>query len=82
VAIIGILGIVITAAYVMRVVRNVFFGEMPEEFAGHIGPVNLLDKAALVLLSGIMILIGVYPSVMAPLVESGAEAVLRLLGGA
>ncbi|MGD2253109.1 MAG: NADH-quinone oxidoreductase subunit M [Anaerolineales bacterium] len=82
VAIIGILGIVITAAYVMRVVRNVFFGEMPKEFVGHVGPVNLLDKAALVLLSGIMILIGVYPSVMAPLVESGAEAVLRLLGGA
>ncbi len=81
VAIIAALGIVITAAYVMRVVRNVFFGDMPKEFVGHIGSINSLDKVALVLLSGIMILIGVYPSVMAPLVESGAEAVLRLFGG-
>jgi NADH-quinone oxidoreductase subunit M len=82
VAIIIALGIVITAAYVMRVVRGVFFQELPEEFQGHIGPINVLDRVALVLLSGVMVLIGVFPSVMAPLVESGAQAVLRIVGGA
>ena len=30
----------------------------------------------------ILILVGVYPSIMAPLVESGAQSVLALLGGA
>lgn len=82
VAIIIALGIVITAAYVMRVVRGVFFHEVPEDLDGHIGPINVLDRAALVLLSGVMVLIGVFPSVMAPLVESGAQAVLRIVGGA
>jgi NADH-quinone oxidoreductase subunit M len=81
VAIIAALGIVITAAYIMRVVGRVFFGKMPEEFVGHIPPVTVLDKVALVVLSGILILVGVYPSVMAPLVESGVEAVLTLVGG-
>jgi NADH-quinone oxidoreductase subunit M len=82
VAIIAILGIVITASYIMRVIRGVFFGDVPEDFEGHIVPINTFDKIALVLLSGVLILIGVYPAVMAPLIESGATAILQLLGGA
>jgi NADH-quinone oxidoreductase subunit M len=81
-ALIAVVGIAITAAYVMRIVRRVFFGEMPEEFEGHISRITALDKVALVLLAGIMIAIGVMPSLMAPMVESGAEAILRLVGGA
>lgn len=81
VAVVAILGIVITAAYIMRVIGRVFFGEMPEKFVGHITPILWQDKVALILLAGILILIGVYPAIMAPLVESGAEAVLGLIGG-
>jgi NADH-quinone oxidoreductase subunit M len=81
VAIIAVLGIVITAGYVMRVVRGVFFGEMPAEFEGHITPITTFDKIALVLLTGVLILVGVYPAVIAPLIESGAEAVVLLFGG-
>lgn len=82
VAIIAAISIVITAGYIMRVVGRVFFGEMPEEFVGHITPINNLDRVALVILAAILILIGVYPSIMAPMVEQGAEAVLALVGGA
>lgn len=82
VAIIGAISIVITASYIMRVVRNVFFGDMPSEFEGHIYPMRMQDKVALTLLAGILVLIGIYPSVMAPMVERGAQAVLALFGGA
>jgi NADH-quinone oxidoreductase subunit M len=81
VALVAVVSIVITAAYVMRVVRGVFFGQMPEEFAGHIGGVLVQDKVALALLTGILILVGVYPAIMAPMVETGADAILRILGG-
>jgi len=82
VAIIAAISIVITAGYIMRVIGRVFFGEMPEEFKGHITPINNFDKIALVILSGILILVGVYASIIAPLVESGAQAVMALVGGA
>jgi NADH-quinone oxidoreductase subunit M len=82
VALIAVLGIVITAAYLMRAVGRVFFGEMPAQLQGHIGPSRVSDKIALYLMSGLMVLIGVFPAVMAPMVESGAQAVLRLFGGA
>jgi NADH-quinone oxidoreductase subunit M len=81
VAMIAVLGIVITAAYIMRVVRGVFFGKVPEAFEGHIDPITAYDKIALVLLCGVLILIGIYPAIMAPIVQSGADAILRILGG-
>ncbi len=80
VALVVVISIVITAAYIMRVVGRVFFGSMPSEFEGHIGDVILQDKLALVILTGLLILIGVYPAIMAPIVQSGADAVLRLFG--
>ncbi len=82
VAIIAALGIVVTAAYIMIIVRRVFFGPMPEEFEGHIGDVTPLDKLALGVLSFILIALGVFPAWMAPLVASGVNSVMRLLGGA
>lgn len=82
IAIISSISIVITASYVMLVARKVFFGEMPKEFEGHIEPISALDKVAIVTLCGIMILLGIFPALMAPMVSNGVQNVLRLLGGA
>jgi NADH-quinone oxidoreductase subunit M len=82
VAIIASLSIVITAGYVLLAVRRVFFGDMPAKFEGHIGPISVLDKVALGTLCLVMFALGMFPSLMAPLVDLGVENVLRLLGGA
>ncbi len=81
-AIVGAISIVVTAAYVLRVVLKVFFGKMPEEFEHHIPPINWLDKTALILLMAFMIGIGLFPALMVPWVESGVQHILALLGGA
>jgi len=82
IAIVAAISIVITAAYIIRIIGKVFFGNLPAEFADHVHDVTALDKIALVFLSAILILVGVYPSIMTPLVESGVQNILRLLGGA
>lgn len=82
IAIVASISIVVTASYILRVVGRVFFGQMPEEFVGHVTDVTILDKIALLLLSAILITIGVYPKIMVPLVETGVQSILRLLGGA
>ena len=82
IAIVAVISIVITASYIIRVVGKVFFGQIPLEFEDHVEDVTALDKVALVFLSGILIVVGVFPSVMVPLVESGVNNVLRLFGGA
>jgi len=80
VAVIASISIVITAAYILLNVRKVFFGQMPEKFEGHITDITVLDKVAITTLCLFMVLIGLYPSFMVPMVETGVENILRLLG--
>jgi len=82
VAIIASISIVITAAYIMRNIRDVFFKPMPEHLEGHITDVNVLDKVAIVTVCVLMIVIGMFPSIMVPMVQTGVDNILRLLGGA
>jgi len=82
VAVIASISIVITAAYIMRNIRQVFFAKMPEKLEGHMTDVTVLDKVAIVTLCAFMIVIGLYPGIMVPLVSSGVEHILTLLGGA
>jgi len=82
IAIAAAISIVVTASYIIRIIGNVFFGKLPDEFEGHVRDVNVLDKVALVFLSLVLVIVGVYPSIMVPLVESGVTNILRLLGGA
>jgi NADH-quinone oxidoreductase subunit M len=82
IAIVAAISIVVTASYIIRVISRVFFGQLSTEFESHVHDVTVLDKVALVFLSGIMILIGVYPAVIVPLVQTGVQNIMRLLGGA
>jgi NADH-quinone oxidoreductase subunit M len=81
-AIIAALSIVITASYILRIIRKVFFGPVPAEFEGHISSITVLDKVALVVLAAVLVLLGLFPGLMVPLVESGTENLIRLFGGA
>lgn len=82
VAIISVISIVITAAYILLVVRKVFFGELPKEFEGKITDISMKDKLAIGLLSLFMIAIGLIPSLLVPLIETGVNHILAILGGA
>jgi NADH-quinone oxidoreductase subunit M len=81
-AVVASISIVITAAYILLVIRRVFFGEVPAELEGHITPIRVQDKVAMVMLCICMVGIGLFPVVMVPLVTLGVQNVLRLLGGA
>ena len=82
VAVIASISIVITAAYIMMNIRKVFFAELPEKLEGHVGDVTVLDKVAIVTLCLLMVGIGLFPGLMVPMVQTGVENILRLLGGA
>ncbi|HRN67403.1 MAG TPA: NADH-quinone oxidoreductase subunit M [Promineifilum sp.] len=75
VAIIAILGIVITAAYILRAIHSVFFGEYEGEKWHDMRPLLAIDKFTLVMFSVILVVIGLFPMVIAPIVESGMAPV-------
>ena len=82
VAIISALSIVITAAYILLVVRRVFFGETPEPIKAGLTDITIMDKIVVIMLSLVMIIIGLFPSVIVPVIESGVKHILVLVGGA
>jgi len=81
IAIVAAISIAVTAAYILRAIGRVFFGDMPAELEGHIHDISPSEKVALGLLCTIMIGIGIFPGVIVPMVQSGMSHVLALLGG-
>ena len=81
VALVAVLGIILTAAYIFRLIGRVFFGEIPAGLE-HVGDVGVLDKIAVTLLAGLMVALGLFPSLMVPMIQSGVNHVMQLLGGA
>jgi NADH-quinone oxidoreductase subunit M len=82
IALIAVLGIIITAAYILRAVNNVFFGEFDDEKWHDMRPLLAIDKFALIMFCALMILIGVVPNVIAPIVESGMLPVVERIQSA
>jgi NADH-quinone oxidoreductase subunit M len=83
VAVIAVLGVILTAGYILMVIRRVFFGELPAAFENTVGDVSVMDKIVILSLSTIMIAIGWFPqALMAGMIQSGVTRILALMGGA
>ncbi len=84
VAIIAILGVIVTAGYIFLVLRRVFFGLIPENLDKIVGDISWMDKTVIGVLASLTIIIGCFPTLskMVPLVESGVTQILALVGGA
>jgi NADH-quinone oxidoreductase subunit M len=82
VAIVAILGIVITAAYIFRAIHQVFYGEYDEHAHHDMRPLLAIDKVTLFGFCIILVLIGILPVVIAPIVESGVTPIVARLQAA
>jgi NADH-quinone oxidoreductase subunit M len=81
IAIVAALGIILTAGYVLRVTQQVFGGEFNEQRFPDIKGITSLDKLALGLLVGALLILGVYPQVMSGMIQSGMLPVINALKG-
>jgi NADH-quinone oxidoreductase subunit M len=79
IAIIAVLGIIFTAGYLVRAIGTVFLGEYDEHKWHDMTPIRAIDKVVLVSFSALLIIIGMFPSVIAPIVESGIVPVVARL---
>lgn len=69
-AVISIFAIVITAIYVLRVVQQVFFGPRNSKW-DHLKDAKGVELIPIVLLGGILIVLGVFPSLIMKMLSSG-----------
>ena len=73
------IAIVVTAGYILLVVRRVFFGKVPEEFVSLPGGIRLTDTVALLLLMAVLVGLGLFPDLMAPMIQKGVDSVMSIL---
>ncbi|MBI3943659.1 MAG: NADH-quinone oxidoreductase subunit M [Chloroflexi bacterium] len=80
-AAISALGIIITAAYLLRVVYQVFFGPLKAEFE-HLTDSKPVERLAMGLLVAALIIFGLLPTTMVDMINSGvAPVIARLTAG-
>ncbi len=80
IVILAALGIVITAAYVLRVTGQVFFGEFDRTRFPDVDDITVRERFVLVFLGSPLVILGLAPWLMAPMIENGVRPVLAILG--
>lgn len=79
-AAVGTLGIVLTAAYLLRAILKATFGPTPDRFTG-MADAQPMEVIPLVVLLGFIILIGVYPAVLANPLQQTLKTFVPIVTG-
>jgi NADH-quinone oxidoreductase subunit M len=77
-AVLGSVGIVLGAAYLLWMLQRVIFGALPEEYGG-LSDLTAAEIACLLPLAVLVVWIGVYPLPFLEIVESGLSNVLAVM---
>ncbi|RAP73983.1 complex I subunit 4 family protein [Paenibacillus montanisoli] len=75
---IAVLGVILTAVYVLRSILGITFGAMPERF-GAVRDVRLIEAVPMITLLAFIVLIGVYPAVLTEPMKHGFDVLLQQL---
>jgi NADH-quinone oxidoreductase subunit M len=78
--IVGLLGILLAAAYILWTLQRVFFGQRLEKFDG-VKDADKVEKTFGVIFLGFMFVIGVYPTVLTDIIKTGISPLSALFGG-
>ncbi|MFC1995259.1 NuoM family protein [Chloroflexota bacterium] len=78
--ILAVLGVVVTAGYILWMLQRVFYGPVLEKFNG----VKDADSVEMIYMSGfvaVIMLVGIYPAILTDVIKLGVSPIMGLLGG-
>jgi NADH-quinone oxidoreductase subunit M len=78
--ILGVLGVVITAGYILWMLQRVFYGPPLERFHG-VRDATALERVYMFAFVAVIMLVGIYPAVLTDVIKLGVAPITRLLGG-
>ncbi len=76
----AVLGIVITAGYILWMLQRVFYGQVLEKFQG-VSDADILEKVYMVAFVAVIMLVGIYPAILTDVIKIGISPIVGLLGG-
>ena len=78
--VLGIIGAAITAVYILRLLANVFFGPISQQWAS-LRDATRLEGVSTAILVGFLLLVGLMPLPFLRIIESGVETLLKGIPG-
>jgi len=78
--ILGVLGIVITAGYILWMLQRVFYGPPLEQFNG-VKDADILERGYIFTFVAVIMLVGIYPAILTDVIKTGIMPIMGLLGG-
>jgi NADH-quinone oxidoreductase subunit M len=71
----AVIGILLTAGYILWMIQRVFYGERNPRWADLRDATAWWERAAMVAMVGVILLVGIYPAVIADVIEKGVQPI-------
>jgi NADH-quinone oxidoreductase subunit M len=78
--ILAVLGVVVTAGYILWVLQRVFYGPVLEQYNG-VPDADVLERVYMAAFVAVILLVGIYPAILTNVINTGITPVVQLLGG-
>ncbi len=78
--IVAIIGVVLTAGYILWMLQKTFFGPVKEEFNA-VKDADGLEKFYMFVLVAVIMLVGIYPAILTDVFKLGISPIVKLIGG-
>jgi len=78
--ILGVLGIVITAGYILWMLQRVFYGPVLKQF-DKAKDADILERVYIFTFIAVIMLVGIYPAILTDVIKTGIMPIMGLLGG-
>jgi NADH-quinone oxidoreductase subunit M len=78
--ILGVLGVVITAGYILWMLQRVFYGPPQDKF-NKTKDADILERVYMFVFVAVIMLVGIYPAILTDIIKSGVMPIMGLLGG-
>jgi NADH-quinone oxidoreductase subunit M len=78
--ILGVLGVVVTAGYILWMLQRAFYGPVLEQYNGT-ADADILERVYMFALVAVIMLVGIYPAIMTDVLKLGISPIVNLIGG-
>jgi NADH-quinone oxidoreductase subunit M len=75
---IGVVGVLLTAAYFLRIIQKMFLGSVAGHSAG-LTEINARELVSVIPLAALMIALGIFPSLLSNLIKATIENLVRVI---
>ncbi|MBA7645454.1 NADH-quinone oxidoreductase subunit M [subsurface metagenome] len=78
--ILAVLGVVITAGYILWMLQQVFYGPVLEQYH-NVADADILERLYMFAFIAVIMLVGIYPAILTDVIKIGISPIVGLLGG-